>query len=136
MRIILVLCFCIILGACDTWPAGDSGVPRFYLTFIDSEGNPVLQDSTQKVIIRNEHQVALRVTRFTYETKELAGFGLHESNMNQEFSFEIPSLDYQGNFRIQNGLHAFEAFVLFNGQEFPAEEGHFLARFFILELPL
>ena len=138
MRIILVLCCCIVLGACkETWYCCDSGNPRFHFTFMDSEGNAVLQDSTQKVIIRDEHQVALRVTRFAYENnQEVVAFGVAEREMNQEFSLEIPSLNYKRDFLIQNGSHAFETSILLDGREFLTEEGHFLGRFFILELPL
>jgi len=134
MRIILVLCCCIVLGACkETWLVDE--IPRdFRLIFLDNQGNSLIQDSTQKVFIYDEREVAQPVNLHTLNTNVVITFPLFEKEMNQEFSFEIPSLDYQGNF-VMRRSNSERAILYFNEQEIHNTSNDGIP-LYILELPL
>jgi len=134
MKIILVLCCCIVLGACkETWLVDE--IPRsFRLVFVDSQGNAVLQDTTQKVFIYDEHQVAQPLTLHPLDTNTMVIIPLIEKEMNQEFSFEIPSLDYQGSF-VMRRSNSERAILYFSEQEIHSLSNKGIP-LYILELPL
>jgi len=134
MKIILVLCCCIVLGACkETWYGGEYP-RRFHFIFIDSQGNAVLQDTTQKVFIYDQREVAKPVSLHILDTNVMVAFPLSDHQMNQEFSFEIPSLDYQGNF-VMRRSNSERAILYFNEQEIHNTSNDGIP-LYILELPL
>jgi len=118
MKIILVLFCCIV----------------FRLVFVDSQGNAVLQDTTQKVFIYDEHQVAQPLTLHPLDTNIMVIIPLIEKEMNQEFSFEIPSLDYQGSF-VMRRSNSERAILYFSEQEIHSLSNKGIP-LYILELPL
>jgi len=134
MRIILVFFCCIVLGACKDTLSGDGDVISFRLVFLDSQGNPVIRDTTQNVFIYDQREVAKPVNLHTLDTNIMVTFPLSDYQMNQEFSFEIPSLNYQGNFLMRRSKPE-RAVLYFNEQEIhgTSSNGLFV---YILELPL
>jgi len=136
MRVLLITC-CILLSSCqDTWHGGEA--PRqYHLKFVNNKGISVLQDSTQSILLYKQNvTIPERLNAYVIDTSYVVSLVLFEEDMNQEFSFSIPSLNYQGKFLMRSTSLFEPTILLFNGKEIMSKSNSSIPNLFVLELPL
>lgn len=125
-----------MLGSCDKDYLCCADLIPFHLAFVDSTNQNLLDNTeAQRVLLYDKDGTPLDTRVIVSDNYYTVSFGLSREEMNKEYFFRIPSLNYQGSFvMIEKNLES--PFLLFNNTKVTSQLSEVSRHLFVLKLPL
>ncbi len=125
-----------MLGSCGKDYLCCADLIPFHLAFVDSTNQNLLDNTeAQRVLLYDKDGTPLDTRVIVSDNYYTVSFGLSREEMNKEYFFRIPSLNYQGSFvMIEKNLES--PFLLFNNTKVTSQLSEVSRHLFVLKLPL